>query len=176
MSSTAQTSQSQSVENLVDSFGNGDINKDNPREMPKENVGFSSNTRNLMENVPPSFDSVEIGHDNGKEHCGEFLLLDGGKQAFSAENSDSRTPLSESDMKFSNLGTNHNISSEDRSQGAESARFGDYGAQGLEQSSTVAVQNDNELSNDFANTFMLDEELEIEQKTMKKDDLSAPKR
>ncbi|ESR59631.1 hypothetical protein CICLE_v10014180mg [Citrus x clementina] len=176
MSSTAQTSQSQSAENPVDSIGNGDINKDNKREMPKENVGFSSNTGNLMENVPPSFDSVEIEPDNGEEHCDEFLLLDDGKQAFSAENGDSRTSLSESDTKFSNLGTNHNISSEDLSQRTESARFGDYGTQGLERSSNVAVQNLIELSNDFANTFMLDEELEIEQKTMKKDDLSAHKR
>ncbi|KAK9939393.1 hypothetical protein M0R45_016089 [Rubus argutus] len=42
--------------------------------------------------------------------------------------------------------------------------------------SDVDMKNLGGLSSDFANTFMLDEELEIEQKTIKKDDLSPVSR
>lgn len=45
--------------------------------------------------------------------------------------------------------------------------------QGIEISSNVGARNVDDLSSQFSSTFMLDEELEIEQKTLKKDDLTS---
>ncbi|KAG7035798.1 La-related protein 1A, partial [Cucurbita argyrosperma subsp. argyrosperma] len=47
------------------------------------------------------------------------------------------------------------------------------GRQGIEISSNVDAHNVDDLSGQFSSTFMLDEELEIEQKTIKKDDLTS---
>ncbi|XP_022995403.1 la-related protein 1A [Cucurbita maxima] len=47
------------------------------------------------------------------------------------------------------------------------------GRQGIEISSNVDAHNVDDLSSQFSSTFMLDEELEIEQKTIKKDDLTS---
>lgn len=44
---------------------------------------------------------------------------------------------------------------------------------GIEISSNVGAHNVDDLSSQFSSTFMLDEELEIEQKTLKKDDLTS---
>lgn len=44
---------------------------------------------------------------------------------------------------------------------------------GVEISSNVGARNVDDLSSQFSSTFMLDEELEIEQKTLKKDDLTS---
>ncbi|XP_022729264.1 la-related protein 1A-like isoform X2 [Durio zibethinus] len=62
----------------------------------------------------------------------------------------------------------------DQLQGVESVRFTDHKAESVELLSYVTIQNVADLSNDFAHTFMLDEELELEQKTLKT--LSALKR
>ncbi|XP_038900553.1 la-related protein 1A [Benincasa hispida] len=45
--------------------------------------------------------------------------------------------------------------------------------QGIEISSNVGAHTVDDLSSQFSSTFMLDEELEIEQKTVKKDDLTS---
>ncbi|GMJ08955.1 hypothetical protein HRI_004564700 [Hibiscus trionum] len=55
----------------------------------------------------------------------------------------------------------------DQSQGIDPRRFNDHKTESLELSSDVTIQNVSDLSNDFTHTFMLDEELELEQKTMK---------
>lgn len=55
-------------------------------------------------------------------------------------------------------------------------RLDDHGTEGIETSSEFASKDINDLSNDFSNTFMLDEELEVERKAMKKDDLSSFRR
>lgn len=46
-------------------------------------------------------------------------------------------------------------------------------SQGIGISSNVGAHNVDDLSSQFSSTFMLDEELEIEQKTIKKDDLTS---
>ncbi|KAL5766291.1 hypothetical protein ACOSP7_016908 [Xanthoceras sorbifolium] len=160
LSSTAQTPQDKPVENAADSFRNGDSNGDNMRETLEGNVEFSA-TGNLVEHLPASRDSTEVTHNNIIEHFSKFVHLDGEKQAFCAENDDLTTSISESD-----IGTSYGISCHDKSQVLEPATVGDHSAENSE-SLNMVVQNLNDLSNDFANTFMLDEELEIEQKTMK---------
>ncbi|XP_039037617.1 la-related protein 1A-like [Hibiscus syriacus] len=55
----------------------------------------------------------------------------------------------------------------DQSQGIYSTRFNDHKSESVELSSDVTTQNVSVLSNDFAHTFMLDEELELEQKATK---------
>ncbi|KAE8688842.1 hypothetical protein F3Y22_tig00110954pilonHSYRG00112 [Hibiscus syriacus] len=55
----------------------------------------------------------------------------------------------------------------DQSQGIDPIRFNDHKTESVELLSDVTIQNVSYLSNDFAQTFMLDEELELEQKTSK---------
>ncbi|KAE8733789.1 hypothetical protein F3Y22_tig00000991pilonHSYRG00184 [Hibiscus syriacus] len=55
----------------------------------------------------------------------------------------------------------------DQSQGIDSIKFNDHRTESVELSSDLTIQNVSVLSNDFAHTFMLDEELELEQKTTK---------
>ncbi|TXG73406.1 hypothetical protein EZV62_001985 [Acer yangbiense] len=160
--STAQTPQGQPVENAVDSSVNGDSNGDYTRETSEGNVEFLSDTGNLVNHIPASSDSTEVTHNSITEHCSKFVQLDGGKQAFCVENGDLTTSVSES--------------CQDQSQVVEPASSGDHGAENLEPSLNMAAQNLNDLSDDFANTFMLDEELEIEQKMKKKDDLPTTRR
>ncbi|KAG4206902.1 hypothetical protein ERO13_A03G034600v2 [Gossypium hirsutum] len=55
----------------------------------------------------------------------------------------------------------------DQLQGIDRIRFNYHRTESVELSPDVIVQNAADLSNDFAHTFMLDEELELEQKTTK---------
>ncbi|KAK8306892.1 hypothetical protein V6Z12_D03G158200 [Gossypium hirsutum] len=55
----------------------------------------------------------------------------------------------------------------DQLQGIDRIRFNYHRTESVELSPAVVVQNVADLSNDFAHTFMLDEELELEQKTTK---------
>ncbi|KAK2640995.1 hypothetical protein Ddye_022758 [Dipteronia dyeriana] len=168
-SSTAQTPQDQPVDNAADSSVNGDANGDYTRETSEGNVEFLSATGNLVKHIPASSDSTEVTHNSITEHCSKFVQPDDGKQG--TENGDLTTSVSESD-----IGTSYDISCQDQSQVVEPASSGDHGAEKLEPSLNLAAQNLNDLSDDFANTFMLDEELEIEQKKMKKDDLPTARR
>ena len=59
------------------------------------------------------------------------------------------------------------FSDADQSHGVEPIRFTDHRSQSVEILSDVTTQNVADLSNDFTHTFMLDEELELEQKTLK---------
>ncbi|XWS74257.1 hypothetical protein CRYUN_Cryun02cG0200000 [Craigia yunnanensis] len=55
----------------------------------------------------------------------------------------------------------------DQSQGVEPVRFIEHRTESVELLSDVTKQNVVDLSNDFTHTFMLDEELELEQNTLK---------
>ncbi|XP_044483660.1 la-related protein 1A isoform X2 [Mangifera indica] len=98
--------------------------------------------------IQPNRDSADITHDSN------------------AEQSDNLSGIENRD----------DSSCQNQLQRDESARFVDHKAESLESTSNMAVRHLNDLSNDFANTFMLDEELEIEQKTAKKDELTAARR
>ncbi|GLU02469.1 hypothetical protein SLE2022_197180 [Rubroshorea leprosula] len=96
------------------------------------------------------------------------VMLNVEKQDFSGGSVDlDRKSISESDIKFPDV---------NQSPQVEPASISDHGTESQELPSDVAAQNNCDLSNDFTNTFMLDEELELEQKTLKKDGLSTVRR
>ncbi|KAJ0083480.1 hypothetical protein Patl1_30200 [Pistacia atlantica] len=158
-----QTPPSQQLDNSIDSIEKGDANEDNKRETSEENTEIRSNR-----------DSADIAHHSNTEQSGEFVI-DGGKQAFCAENGVLTTSIVDSD-KLSGIENSDNSSCQNELQRDEPARFDDHKTESMESTSNMAVQHLNDLSNDFANTFMLDEELEIEQKTTKKDELNRGRR
>ncbi|KAG5238109.1 hypothetical protein OIU77_028147 [Salix suchowensis] len=69
------------------------------------------------------------------------------------------------------LGACHSTPHLDLTQGTGPPTFNYHGTEGMEDTHNLA-----DLSSDFANTFMLDEELELEQKTLKNDGFSPVRR
>lgn len=160
MSSQTQTPQGQTVENAIDSFVDGDANENNVGNISKENVEFPSHDGSLVEHSLSNGDTPVVLHiSNTKDSDG------GGAQALGCEN-----------LKCPDLGTSSGSLRPNHSQGVERLRFNDHQTERRGVSSDMAEQNLDDLSNDFANTFMLDEEIELEKKTIKKDDLFSPRR
>ena len=152
MSSEAQATQNQLVENVTDSCENGDVNEDNTRDTSEENDNFPLYSGRL-EHV------AEVTCKSNSKHAGVPVLLNGEKHAFTGRNGDLKMKLIvDSHIKFSDA---------DQSHGIEPIRFTDHRTQSVEIFSDVTIQNFADLSNDFTHTFMLDEELELEQKTLK---------
>lgn len=148
--SKAQTPQGQLVENAMNASKNDEFNEDN-----KSSVGHLMSSRDIAHgsNTGPNNEKVLCGGDGGalvKENCNSYGRLDSG-----------------SNIKFSNLSTSKSACP-DYTQGTEPGS--------MEVPSDLALHNMDDLSNDFASTFMLDEELELEMKTVKKGDLSSNKR
>lgn len=97
------------------------------------------------------------------DHVLDSPKVDGGLPELTCNNGDTiQKSTTKSNCKSSYLKKNRYSDCRDQSEGAEP--------------SDVDMKNLGGLSSDFANTFMLDEELEIEQKTIKKDDLSPVSR
>ncbi|KAM5584808.1 la-related protein 1A [Rosa sericea] len=118
----------------------------------KENVELSSCEKNLMEDKP-----------SNTEHGLDTLNIDGRLPELTCNNGDKiRKSTAKSNFKSSYLKTNHCSDCPDQSKGTEP--------------SDMDMKNLGGLSSDFANTFMLDEELELEQKIIKKDDLYPSRR
>ncbi|KAJ7964886.1 la-related protein 1A [Quillaja saponaria] len=120
----------------------------------------------LMEDLWSIFHSnrvtLDVSHNNDTEHRIESALLNGTSQA-----------LGGGSIKFSDIDTGDGIID---SRGMEHATSDDDETESREVLGDVDVQNLGELSNDFANTFMLDEEIELEQKVLRKNDVSSPRR
>lgn len=168
--SPKETTHAQPVEAGADSYGNKDLKGENTKHWVDENVQCVPSTGNSLEHIPATWSSSEAAHIS-VDNSSEPVQCDGEKIPYFAENGDGRTSISESDVK-----TNYNKSYQDQSHEAESASFVDRFANNSERSPSTDVPNHNDVSNDFANTFMLDEELEIEQKAIKKDDLPTDRR
>lgn len=84
---------------------------------------------------------------------------------------------SQSTVKCINHATGTPSPFPDDIQGTESTTWGNYVKQ-RNQAPSITSRNINvsDLSDDFSSTFMLDEELELEQNTVKRDDLSLIRR
>ncbi|KAK9280617.1 hypothetical protein L1049_014312 [Liquidambar formosana] len=178
LSSKSKNLQGQLVENAITSPKNSEFGEDNTMGTSEANAEFSSNEKGLMEHLSSNRDTPEVAHCNDRGPKSEKVLFDGesGTQTFVGENGDSCERLhSDLNVKFSDLATSNNPCL-NYSQGTEPARFIDHETESMEVPSDLAVQNLGDLSDDFASTFMLDEELEIEQKTIKRDDLSLKRR
>uniref|UniRef100_A0A2N9GQG7 HTH La-type RNA-binding domain-containing protein n=1 Tax=Fagus sylvatica TaxID=28930 RepID=A0A2N9GQG7_FAGSY len=159
LSLQAQTPQGQSIEKVIDSFANGDANKKNVGNISEENVEFPHNG-SLVEHLLPNRDTPVVPHISDTEHDNMSANFNGGTQALGCGK-----------LKFSGCGPSPLCP--DHSQREEHAEFSVDGTESREMLSDMAVQNVGDLSNDFANTFMLDEEIELEQKTIKNNDLSS---
>ncbi|KAL7174478.1 hypothetical protein ACSBR2_033682 [Camellia fascicularis] len=171
LSSTALRPQGQAAEKATVASKN---------EFDKKSDEKLSNNENLEENLSADREVIEVSANSNAEQNTEKALFDGGTQAFGGENVDLSKGLnSELNIHFSILDTIGSAPSPDFSQGMEPAKYvhhENHEMESMEVSSDLAVQNLDNLANDFANTFMLDEELELEQKTIKKDNLSSVRR
>lgn len=160
MSSQAQTPQGQPVEKAIDSFANGDANEKNVGNISKKNVEFPSHNGSLVEHSWSNGGTPVVLHISNTEDD------NGGEvQALGCEN-----------LKCPDLGTSSGSLCPDHSQGLECLKFDDHRTESRGVSSDMAEQNVDDLSNDFANTFMLDEEIELEKKTIRKDNLFSARR
>ena len=160
MSSQTQTPQGQPVEKAIDSFVDGDANENNVGNISIENVEFPSHDGSLVEHSWSNGDAPIVLHISNTED-GDG----GGAQALGCEN-----------LKCPYLGTSSGSLCPNHSQGVERLKFNDHWTERKGVLSDMAEQNLDDLSNDFANTFMLDEEIELEKKTIKKDDPFSPRR
>ncbi|GFZ18082.1 LA RNA-binding protein [Actinidia rufa] len=138
--------------------------------------------------VPLKNEFDEKPSDN--ESLAEHLLADGDAQTLSANSDAEQNPekaLFDGET-VDNLASKHNSPAlstvgcsvnPDLSRGIQPSRFVNHKnckIESMEVKSNMAMQNLDDLSNDFANTFMLDEELELEQKRIKNDNLSSIRR
>ncbi|TYG67852.1 hypothetical protein ES288_D05G108300v1 [Gossypium darwinii] len=142
LSQKALPTQCQLVEDVTDSCGNGNVKEDNSR-YTEENVS--------LEGYP-----VEVSQKSNRKLAALQVLLNSEKQAFSGGNVDlNRKKISDSHTEFSDV---------DQSLGVDPVRFTNHGTESVGLFDAT-VENVADLSNDFTQTFMLDEELELEQKT-----------
>ncbi|XP_015873343.2 la-related protein 1A [Ziziphus jujuba] len=152
---------------LIGKSLNANENSDDGKKNALEKTVEPSDDKNLIERIP----------SNKMDQESNSILVDSASPRFTDGHSDAVGKLnSESSRKFSDLGTSYNSTCSDHSQGIDPVRFDGHGTEGTEMSSDVAAKNLDDLSNDFSNTFMLDEELEFEHKTMKKEVHSSVRR
>lgn len=161
----AQTSQGQSVEKAIDSFSNCEANRNNGGNISQENTEFASHHDSSGEHLVSSIDTPVVPDISNIEHYNRCSTVSGGTKDLGQEN-----------LKCLDLGTNYASTLPEHSGGTENTKFDDHetGIRGV--SSNMAVQSVGDLSNDFTHTFMLDEEMELEQKPVRKDGLFAARR
>lgn len=160
LTSKPQTSLVQHQERSINAPENSD-SIDDGRNTSEEKAELSSDKKTLMLCMP-----------SNTKHGTDGVQVNGGSQDYNGGLSGKLT--SESNCDSSIVKMNHYSDCLDHSEGIESVRLDDDGVEGMP--SDMDMKNVGDLSNDFANTFMLDEELELEQKIIKKDDLSPVRR
>ncbi|XP_062082377.1 la-related protein 1A isoform X2 [Humulus lupulus] len=138
-------------------FDNSDGHGDSKREASEKNVDLAQNDEKLTEQFPLNNNAGGSPLHSGG--CGDSI----GK---------SNVP---SNSKCSDLASNLSTCT-DHLQGTKLSECDDPCTEGTQMSTEVAIKNHDDISNDFANTFMLDEELELEHKVTKNDGLSSARR
>ncbi|XWS53249.1 hypothetical protein CRYUN_Cryun11dG0141500 [Craigia yunnanensis] len=121
----------------------------------------------LVENVTNSCENGDVNEDNTRDTSEEndnFPLDSRSLEHVSPEGNPAEVTC-KSNSKHAAVPVLLNDA--DQSHGVEPIRFTDQRSQIVEILSDVTIQNVADLSNDFTHTFMLDEELELEQKTLK---------
>lgn len=144
--------------------------QDNARGFSKENVEYSSynhadgeEEQRLTNGEAP--EAMQVGTNEG-----ESASFHAVKQAMGGVNADPNgKSVTDLNAKLSYLDNSCNAAYVAHSDGNEPAVSKYHATDGMEISSDMTSHNLGDLSNDFANTFMLDEELELEQKTLKND-------
>ncbi|KAA8544479.1 hypothetical protein F0562_022481 [Nyssa sinensis] len=177
LSSAAQTPQEQLMGKATVTLKNNGFNDENSKSTSGGADEFPSTNEGSVQQLSPERDTQNVSINGNAEYNKDKVLRDGGSQAFVGENGDSsRRSNCESNIKLSDLGAVDGSPDPDCLQGAEPARLGDrenHKSESMELTSNLAEKNMDDLSTDFASTFMFDEELELEHKTIKKDNLSS---
>ncbi|CAA2968364.1 Hypothetical predicted protein [Olea europaea subsp. europaea] len=140
---------------------------------------FSSPTGSSVDHLPSGEDSKNKSVNDTDQNKDKVLF--GGKTQASALG-DCNSCVGndfESNNKHNGLDLNKSSSFPSTSQGPDSVKLSIIGGsenRKTQMHSNLVVQNLNDLSNDFSSTFMLDEELEMEQKIVTKDHPSTGER
>ncbi|KAK7276600.1 hypothetical protein RIF29_17743 [Crotalaria pallida] len=154
-SSDAQIEQSKLVEDATNSFENGESAGDNTKEASEASPKDAAQHASLVEHIQSNKDRFQVSHMNQVQDAESHLSND--------------KPLGES-VKFSDSDTTINslccYSEETEHKISEDNETGDV----------LADMDIRDLSNDFSNTFMLDEEIELELKMPKKTGISSTER
>ncbi|KAI4308279.1 hypothetical protein L6164_031369 [Bauhinia variegata] len=156
--STGQVQQNQLVQNATNSIENIDEIGDETK-ISEVNPKDSAQDATLVEHKQSHKDTSEVSCINA-EHDNENHFSNHKSQGITGDTA-----------KFFDRGTKNNLSC--HSQETEPKNFYDNELRNMEVSADMDV---NYLSNDFSNAFMLDEEIELEQKMVKKSDLSSTRR
>ncbi|KAJ8766804.1 hypothetical protein K2173_008358 [Erythroxylum novogranatense] len=138
------------------------ISKDNTRDPIEENSEVPS-CADLDGQRLPNGDISDTLQDGKTEDEGE-------KQAAGDGHADSSENCTSELSMISNLGLSYCTHQLDHPEVGEPTICNNYVNEGLVQSSNVSAKNLDPFSSDFGNTFLLDEELELERKIMKNDD------
>lgn len=147
------------------------------RDASEQSIKFSLNATGLVGSRLLNGDTLEAVDIGKMEGDRDSVLFNTGKQAHGGRNEDSGEKLvSDLGIKLAAHGARYSAVYPVYTQGTELAKFSYNGTEGVEMSSDMDAQNLGGLSNDFANTFMLDEELELEHKMLKNDGLSPVRR
>ncbi|KAL3579766.1 hypothetical protein D5086_017601 [Populus alba] len=120
--------------------------QDDTISVSRGSAGFASHATVKAVNKLPNGDAGKIEVD------GKSILFKSGKPGCDGN---------------SELGACHSTPHLDCAQGTGPPTFNYHGTEGIDDAQNLA-----DLSSDFANTFMLEEELELEQKTLKNDECS----
>ncbi|XP_057953426.1 la-related protein 1A isoform X2 [Malania oleifera] len=164
----AEAPKGQPVDEVGNSLKNSGFSDDGATDPSVGNVEFSSSNGYVAKHFPSKGDFSEERQNSTEENASEKVLTDCGAQTSNEGNGVLAVRLvSQLTREFSDIGT-----SCDSSEGIESARFNKPQNESLQMQSDMAIRNLSDLSNDFASAFLLDEELELEQKTVKKDPFS----
>ncbi|CAL0318443.1 unnamed protein product [Lupinus luteus] len=157
-SSVAQIQQSQFVDNTTNSFENADAIGDKTKEASEANPENAAQNASLVEHIQSNSDILQASHKN-KEQDTESLHSIDKSLAMTGEN-----------VKFPGFSTTNNsvycLSQETKTKTFEDNETGDV----------LADTDIRDISNDFSSTFMLDEDIELEEKMQKKTERSSTKR
>ncbi|MED6161306.1 hypothetical protein PIB30_059540 [Stylosanthes scabra] len=154
-SSAEQAQPSQVLEDAVKSSENTEVDGDKTKDISEAN--FKDAAQNDIQSKTDTLQSSHLNHEHYTEsHC-------------SNNNSDAATGQR---VKYSNYNTNKSNLSFYYKE-TEAKIFDDTETGNADVSVDTDVRD---LSNDFGHTFMLDEEIELEQKMQKKTEISSPRR
>lgn len=173
LSSEAQIIEGQQIQNATNASKNSDLEKVDTTSN-SEGCTSSSTNQTLVEHLPSNRSTPDVAQSSITTPSGE-KLMNGGTQALRKENGNIYGQTdSDKISNFSGLSSGCRMRPNNL-EGTVHKVFPAHETE-MEVKSDLEPQNPDVFSNDFANTFLLDEELELEQKSVKKDDISSNRR
>lgn len=150
-------------------------NGDNARCISDDNDECSSDNVGHIEHKLSQGDVSDVVNTDRKEYGSETVLVSVGNQGTSGTNGDLGGKLV-TDLNYKLSNHDYSTPLPGHAPGTDPVVSNCQEIEGIETSIHKSIQNHGDLSDDFANTFMLDEELELEQKTRKSDGVSSVRR